>query len=142
MRNRRRYGGAEWRPLSHAGARRRGRQVRQDQDPNRCRGRRHNGSSHREHGVKRQHGFDSKVKRAYEALRVRPGVASILAIAFFAATNRLTSAWQRSRAARASAISAGLPSALAPSNWAIAARERIKSDHIPFNKASCGRHKP
>jgi hypothetical protein len=84
-------------------------------------------------------GFDSKVKRAYEALRVRPGAASILVIAFFAATNRLTSAWQRSRAARASAIWAGLPSALAPSNWAIAALERIKSDHIPFNKVSCRR---
>jgi hypothetical protein len=138
MRNRRGCG-AELLFLSRVRARRRGGQVGQGQDPKRRRGRRHNGSSHWEHGVKRQHGFDSKVKRAYEALRVRPGAASILVIAFFAATNRLTSAWQRSRAARASAIWAGLPSALAPSNWAIAALERIKSDHIPFNKVSCRR---
>ena len=48
-------------------------------------------------------------------------------IAFLAATNRLTSAWQRSKAVRASASSAGLPSAFAFSNLAIAALERVKS---------------
>lgn len=48
-------------------------------------------------------------------------------IAFLAPTNCLTSAWQRSRAVRASASSAGLPSAFAFSNRSIAALERVKS---------------
>jgi hypothetical protein len=76
-----------------------------------------------------------KGKLPYEALRIR---LSILVIAFFAATDRLTSAWHLSRAVRASAIWAGLPPAFARSNWAIAALERIKRSHIPCNKAPCG----
>jgi hypothetical protein len=125
MRNPRCHRGAELPHLSHACARRRGSQVGQGQDRKRRQGGRHYGGSHWEHGVKRQHGFDPRfrVKLAYEALRVAP---SILVIAFFAATNRLTSAWQRSKAARASAISAGLPPAFTRSKWAIAPLERIK----------------
>ena len=48
-------------------------------------------------------------------------------IAFLAATNRLTSTWQISKALRASASSAGLPPTFAFLNLAIAAFERVKS---------------
>ena len=48
-------------------------------------------------------------------------------IAFLAATNRLTSTWQISKALRASASSAGLPPTFAFLNLAIAALERVKS---------------
>jgi hypothetical protein len=56
--NRRCYRRAELQLLNHASVRRRGSQVGQRQDPKRRCGGRHNGSSHWEHGVKRQHGFD------------------------------------------------------------------------------------
>ena len=58
IRNRRCYGRADWRHLSHAGARRRGRQAGQGKERKRHPDARHNGGSHWENGVKRQHGFD------------------------------------------------------------------------------------
>jgi hypothetical protein len=58
IRNRRCYGGADWRHSGHAGARRRRRQVGQGKERKRRPDARHNGGSRWENRVKRQHGFD------------------------------------------------------------------------------------
>jgi hypothetical protein len=58
IRNRRCYGGVDWRHLGYAGARRRRRQVGQSKKRKRRSDAHQNGGSHWENRVKRQHGFD------------------------------------------------------------------------------------
>jgi hypothetical protein len=58
IRNRRCYGRADRRHLGHAGARGRRRQAGQGKERKRRPDARHNGGSHWENRVKRQHGFD------------------------------------------------------------------------------------
>jgi len=58
IRNRRCYGGADWRHLGHAGARRRRRQAGQGKERKRRSDARHHGGSRWENRVKRQHDFD------------------------------------------------------------------------------------
>jgi len=60
MRNRHCYGGADRRHLGHAGVRRRRRQAGQGKERKRRPDARHNGGSHWENRVKRQHGFDPR----------------------------------------------------------------------------------
>jgi hypothetical protein len=73
IRNRRCYGGADWRHLGHAGARRRRRQAGQGKERKRRPDARHNGGSHWENGVKRQHGFDPQSfnsRKSYALARI------------------------------------------------------------------------
>ena len=79
IRNRCCYGGADWRHLGHAGARRRGRQAGRGKERKRRPDARHNGGSHWENRVKRQHGFRSTKFRLSKERYASARIAAVTA---------------------------------------------------------------